>query len=405
MDYINFEKNLEKLKNELDKVNGDARLLSSDIIDFIKNFVNTNKDFYDQINALIQIGITNEERELIVNKMLEKKLQSINDKKELISKLFSLNIENIKDINLPNGKNIFVINTGNEPIAIENSSDLSMVELIKKIQTENSKFQTNDAEKNASNIIENIGYENKRLLKTIYIDDIYENEVLIRQLPEEQYQSFNKLVNDMSKKNETLPDEDKILYFNIENQFAVAKNGKVYDVKTIRENGVDKIVAGSSIENKYNNEIVESIKTIEVENENLTSDNIEANNNIKTSESTDGIINEDEVEINYDPNEDEIKPEDLFGNDETYRNMTDEEKKELLDKIKKVARGEIEAENQYIEDYAELYKKKIDEKKFTSPSKTNKLIYKSKNSGFINVVFITTIILCLLVIILFAMLN
>lgn len=395
MDYKSFEENLMEIKKALDGVNGDVRMLPESIRNKGANFYNVNYEFQAEINELTKNGITNEERERIINKMLEKKLQSINDKKELISDLFGINTKNIKDVNLPNGKNIIVINTGDIPIAIENSSDLNMVELLKKVQAENSKFQTNNSENNARNIIESIGYDNDRLLRMIYIDNIDQYSMIIRQLPEEQYNAFNKLVNDMSKKNETLADDDKILYFNIENLFAVAKNGKVYDIKIIRENGVDKLVTDESNENKYNNEEVESIKTIEGEEKKETTENIE------TSESTDGVINEDEVEINNDPNDDEIKPEDLFGNDETYRNMTDEEKKKLLDEIKKVARGEKEAENEYIKDYAELY----NQKKLTSPSKANSLVYKNPNNGFINIVFITTILLCLLVIILFAILN
>ena len=81
MDYKSFEENLMEIKKALDGVNGDVRMLPESIRNKGANFYNVNYEFQAEINELTKNGITSEERERIINKILEKKLQSINDKK------------------------------------------------------------------------------------------------------------------------------------------------------------------------------------------------------------------------------------------------------------------------------------------------------------------------------------
>ena len=391
MNYLEFQEKIKLLNEELIKTNGNIVLLPKNIRSLGTELSEKNPELVDEIGYLTKHDLTKEEREEIINKMLEKKLKSIDDKKELISNVFSIDIKDIKEVSLPNEKNVIILSTFDVPIVIENTSDLNMVNLFKKMQAENGKFQSDNSKKNTEEIINSIGKDNKAFLQMIFIDKLDEYETIIRQLPDEEYNNFKKFVSDISIKNQTLKNDEKILYFNIENQFAVARNGKVYQVKKIMENGKEKIVIDENKGNEYSEDNYESIKY----NDNQKIIN---NDDIVINDTYEKELNTEEIEKNDD--EVEIKPEDLFENDENYIQLTDEEKKEVLKEIIEVANKRKETSNQYIKDYAELYNKKIEEKKKELENKkVRTLKLENTEKGFISILFITLVLLILIFII------
>lgn len=391
MNYLEFQEKIKLLNEELIKTNGNIVLLPKNIRSLGTELSEKNPELVDEIGYLTKHDLSNEEREQIINKMLEKKLKSVDDKKKLISDVFNIDIKDIKEVSLPNEKNVIVLSTFNVPIVIENTSDLNMVELFKKMQAENGKFQSDNSKKNTEEIINSIGKDNKAFLQMIYIDNLNDYETIMRQLPDEEYNNFKKFVSDISIKNQTLENDEKILYFNIENQFAVARNGKVYQVKKIMENGKEKIVIDENKGNEYSEENYESVKYNEDQK-------IINNDNIVVEETYEKKLNTEEIEKNDD--EVEIKPEDLFENDENYIQLTDEEKKQVLKEIIDVANKRKETSNQYIKDYAELYNKKIEEKKKELENKkVRTLKLENTEKGFISILFITLVLLILIFII------
>lgn len=391
MNYLEFQEKIKLLNEELIKTNGNIVLLPKNIRSLGTELSEKNPEVVDEIGYLTKHDLSNEEREQIINKMLEKKLKSVDDKKKLISDVFNIDIKDIKEVSLPNEKNIIVLSTFNVPIVIENTSDLNMVNLFKKMQAENGKFQSDNSKKNTEEIINSIGKDNKAFLQMIYIDNLDEFETIMRQLPDEEYNNFKKFVSDISIKNQTLKNDEKILYFNIENQFAVARNGKVYQVKKIMENGKEKIVIDENKGNEYSEDNYESIKY-------NGNQKIINNDDIVINDTYEKELNTEEIEKNND--EVEIKPEDLFENDENYIQLTDEEKKEVLKEIIEVANKRKETSNQYIKDYAELYNKKIEEKKKEIENKkVRTLKLENTEKGFISILFITLVLLILIFII------
>ena len=391
MNYLEFQEKIKLLNEELIKTNGNIVLLPKNIRSLGTELSEKNPELVDEIGYLTKHDLTKEEREEIINKMLEKKLKSIDDKKKLISDVFNIDIKDIKEVSLPNEKNVIVLSTFNVPIVIENTSDLNMVELFKKMQAENGKFQSDNSKKNTEEIINSIGKDNKAFLQMIYIDNLNDYETIMRQLPDEEYNNFKKFVSDISIKNQTLENDEKILYFNIENQFAVARNGKVYQVKKIMENGKEKIVIDENKGNEYSEDNYESIKY-------NGNQKIINNDDIVINDTYEKELNTEEIEKNND--EVEIKPEDLFENDENYIQLTDEEKKEVLKEIIEVANKRKETSNQYIKDYAELYNKKIEEKKKELENKkVRTLKLENTEKGFISILFITLVLLILIFII------
>ena len=264
MNYLEFQEKIKLLNEELIKTNGNIVLLPKNIRSLGTELSEKNPEVVDEIGYLTKHDLSNEEREQIINKMLEKKLKSVDDKKKLISDVFNIDIKDIKEVSLPNEKNVIVLSTFNVPIVIENTSDLNMVNLFKKMQAENGKFQSDNSKKNTEEIINSIGKDNKAFLQMIYIDNLDEFETIMRQLPDEEYNNFKKFVSDISIKNQTLKNDEKILYFNIENQFAVARNGKVYQVKKIMENGKEKIVIDENKGNEYSEDIITKVLNIMV---------------------------------------------------------------------------------------------------------------------------------------------
>ena len=391
MNYLEFQEKIKLLNEELIKTNGNVVLLPKNIRSLGTELSEKNPEVVDEIGYLTKHDLSNEEREQIINKMLEKKLKSVDDKKKLISDVFNIDIKDIKEVSLPNEKNVIVLSTFNVPIVIENTSDLNMVNLFKKMQAENGKFQSDNSKKNTEEIINSIGKDNKAFLQMIYIDNLDEFETIMRQLPDEEYNNFKKFVSDISIKNQTLKNDEKILYFNIENQFAVARNGKVYQVKKIMENGKEKIVIDENKGNEYSEDNYESIKY-------NGNQKIINNDDIVINDTYEKELNTEEIEKNND--EVEIKPEDLFENDENYIQLTDEEKKEVLKEIIEVANKRKETSNQYIKDYAELYNKKIEEKKKELENKkVRTLKLENTEKGFISILFITLVLLILIFII------
>ena len=391
MNYLEFQEKIKLLNEELIKTNGNIVLLPKNIRSLGTELSEKNPEVVDEIGYLTKHDLSNEEREQIINKMLEKKLKSVDDKKKLISDVFNIDIKDIKEVSLPNEKNVIVLSTFNVPIVIENTSDLNMVNLFKKMQAENGKFQSDNSKKNTEEIINSIGKDNKAFLQMIYIDNLNDYETIMRQLPDEEYNNFKKFVSDISIKNQTLENDEKILYFNIENQFAVARNGKVYQVKKIMENGKEKIVIDENKGNEYSEDNYESIKY-------NGNQKIINNDDIVINDTYEKELNTEEIEKNND--EVEIKPEDLFENDENYIQLTDEEKKEVLKEIIDVANKRKETSNQYIKDYAELYNKKIEEKKKELENKkVRTLKLENTEKGFISILFITLVLLILIFII------
>ena len=189
----------------------------------VNNLCKTDKEFNEMINK-IKGSFSDEARMNILNDYLSKKeLNEAKSNKEVISKKFGVDINEIEHKYLNNGKEIFAFydsKIGRKRL-IENPINGTLVEFLKEEQNNNGNFQSNDFKANSNAILNETSKEKNIELQMIYIEDLYKYKEIINNMDEKDIICLNELLKNREKLN--------IKYINLENILALDKDGKIIE--------------------------------------------------------------------------------------------------------------------------------------------------------------------------------
>ena len=166
---------------------------------------------------------------------IEKDKNELDQIKEACQKTFGVNLDNIEFKKLSNGKDIIAFYDPrlNRKRIIDYSYAKSLVTEFSNIQNNNVDFQTEDYEKNATNIAQaEAGNNINREFNMIDIEKFKANyNELIKRIPaDEQYKvaMINQLLNQSTNRN--------IKYINLENMVALDETGNIIEASLDSEN-------------------------------------------------------------------------------------------------------------------------------------------------------------------------
>ncbi|MBO6195807.1 MAG: hypothetical protein J6O56_05665 [Bacilli bacterium] len=369
--------------NYLSKINSDKNYVpNTEENTAIYNITNDVK-YADLMNQLKGITDFNSKKKIIIDYIAEEEMKKSKGNKDLISKIYGVNIENIDSVKLDNGKEVFAFydeKIGRKRL-IENLGEESLMENLKEVQNNNIEFQTNDYKKNSENILKSQAEQNnnRQELKMVDINEYISHPENYGVLDEDTRSIINKVYN--SK------DDLKIKYINVENKVLLTEDHKVIEISKTKDGNY---VLNQPI--KWQQNVDEVDNEIKVEENEKNVDDVYENDY-----SIDSNSFEDEPEfISAEEIESEIKASNISLPYST---------EEIKDKIKKYYDNPIEMEN--IEDESEksFFNRMVNE--IYAIRKTNyekkkeqkmSMVYKNtdlNNSGFVNLIFISILLLFL----------
>ena len=338
-------------------------------------------------DLLNQINMTNdyeEKKKKIVGYLAEEEMKNSKDDKEIISKIYGIDVEDIESLKLNNDKEVFTFydeKLGRKRI-VENLGKSSLISQLKEIQNNSIDYQSDDYKKNSNDILENEAQKNnnRQEFKMIEIDEYINHPENYGTLDEDTREIINKLSN--SK------DSLEIKYINIENKVGLTKDNKVIEIS---KNKDGEFVFGEPIKWKQNVDVVDNESKV---NEN---NNVEKNNDNQDDNSIDNNDFEDEPEfVSATEIEEEIKisniefsesVEEIKSNIKSYYNnpaamdsIEDPMKKSFYEKMV----NEIYAVRK-----ANYLKQK---------EQTRSMVYTNpelNNNGFVNLIFVSILLLFL----------
>lgn len=313
-----------------------------ELINEINKYAKSNKDFEEFITRLRSVSYY--EREEIINefynKRVEKEKEETKNPVEEISKAFGVDISKISHKRLGSGIEVFSFYDYNASryVVLENKKDgKSLVEQLKEIGEEDTKYHSNDKEKNAHDIL-----SDKRVKENIELSMIPINQVdnylgTVGNLRKEDYEKLLFLIK--NAKNLFID------YINLENMIGIDSNGKIYEV---RGNTKDEFKIGEADSVVYISEVYDG-----------------------EDKADSGYIKEEkeeDIEFNYLSEEDRERTIMLYENPKELDNVNEE----LRERYKK---------------YIEMYKKYLLflERKAQEKKNTNTLVRtlkKEDNGGF-----------------------
>lgn len=326
-------------------------------------------------------GKNNEECKNIVNAYLNnKKLEKVKEEKEVVSKVFGIDVSEVEHRQLNNGKEVFAFYDSNysRKRILENPTEgESLTQQLKRIQNENMNFQnSNDYKVNTNDILKKQTMDFDCEIKMIYINDIDNYQKIINGLNERERVAFEYLL--------TQKDINNIKYVNIENNFALDKDGNM--IESFIDENTNKPIIEKPKEYNY------QIKEIDNEDETYGNTSI-ATYNTETEtfeisyddlEDIPDLIEAELLTYNVDVNEGQIKE---IGNNiiKYYKNP---------DKMT----GLPERERTFYEEFVSILAEKLDLKKKQNQANQMKLEY-DNNSGFSTILLVTILTLIIGVII------
>lgn len=313
-----------------------------ELINEVNKYAKSNKDFEEFITRLRSVSYY--EREEIINefynKRVEKEKEETKNPVEEISKVFGVDISKISHKRLGSGIEVFSFYDYNASryVVLENKKDgKSLVEQLKEIGEYDTKYHSNDKEKNAHDIL-----SDKRVKENIELSMIPINQVdnylgTVGNLRKEDYEKLLFLIR--NAKNLFID------YINLENMIGIDSNGKIYEV---RGNTKDEFKIGEADSVVYTSEVYDG-----------------------EDKADSGYIKEEkeeDIEFNYLSEEDRERTIMLYENPKELDNVNEE----LRERYKK---------------YIEMYKKYLLflERKAQEKKNTNTLVRtlkKEDNGGF-----------------------
>lgn len=257
----------------------------------VNNLCKTDKEFNEMINK-IKGSFSDEARMNILNDYLRKKeLNEAKSNKEVISKKFGVDINEIEHKYLNNGKEIFAFydsKIGRKRL-IENPINGTLVEFLKEEQNNNGNFQSNDFKANSNAILNETSKEKNIELQMIYIEDLYKYKDIINNMDEKDIICLNELLKNREKLN--------IKYINLENILALDVDGKIIEGKYNEEKQKAELQSPKGA-NYNEQEISNENNDVSSNEDNEDLYNMEDANNLEYNEFEDipDIINEEEID-------------------------------------------------------------------------------------------------------------
>ena len=304
---------LDKYRNTNDLV-GES---DKNLINQINSSAYDSKEFQELMNKLRHASPL--DREKIINEYFDKNNEKDTNPEKEIANTFGVDISKIEHKILDSGIEIFSFyNPENgKQVILENKKDgVSLVEQLKQIQAENTKYQSNNNEKNTTSILNDQRIKENIELKLIPIEEINEYLGQVKNLTVEDYKKLVFIIKNA--------DELHINYINVENLFGLSKDGKIYEARTNSNKELQIGEPNNAIYNESKIDVSDEVNNNELDNA------YEDNPNIKEE-----LPEELQEGLSFEELDEEVKEKTimLYENPDKLEKLPEEEKETYKNNI------------------------------------------------------------------------
>ena len=304
---------LDKYRN----TNGLVGESDKNLINQINSSAYDSKEFQELMNKLRHANPL--DREKIINEYFDKNNEKDTNPEKEIANTFGVDISKIEHKILDSGIEIFSFyNPENgKQVILENKKDgVSLVEQLKQIQAENTKYQSNNNEKNTTSILNDQRIKENIELKLIPIEEINEYLGQVKNLTVEDYKKLVFIIKNA--------DELHINYINVENLFGLSKDGKIYEARTNSNKDLQIGEPNNAIYNESKIDVSDEVNNNELDNA------YEDNPNIKEE-----LPEELQEGLSFEKLDEEVKEKTimLYENPDKLEKLPEEEKETYKNNI------------------------------------------------------------------------
>lgn len=304
---------LDKYRN----TNGLVGESDKNLINQINSSAYDSKEFQELMNKLRHTSPL--DREKIINEYFDKNNEKDTNPEKEIANTFGVDISKIEHKILDSGIEIFSFyNPENgKQVILENKKDgVSLVEQLKQIQAENTKYQSNNNEKNTTSILNDQRIKENIELKLIPIEEINEYLGQVKNLTVEDYKKLVFIIKNA--------DELHINYINVENLFGLSKDGKIYEARTNSNKELQIGEPNNAIYNESKIDVSDEVNNNELDNA------YEDNPNIKEE-----LPEELQEGLSFEKLDEEVKEKTimLYENPDKLEKLPEEEKETYKNNI------------------------------------------------------------------------
>lgn len=340
--------------------------------------------YADLISQLKNVKDYDNQKKIITGYLAEQEIKNAKDPKDLVSKIYGVNVEDVENVKLDNNVEVFAfydVKLGRKRL-IENLGKDSLVAQLKEMQNENLEFQTSDFKKNSDDMLKNKAEENnnRQELKMVEINDYINHPENYGTIDEDTQEIISKIIKEK--------DSLKIKYINIQNKVALTEDQRIIEISKTKEG---KFVFNEPKKWKNNTDEISNEEKVK-ENETITS---------STEEKEDNYIEENKFEDETEfISAKEIEEELQIANIETDASVQEikDNIKNLYDNPEAIDKIENPMEKAF---YSKMVNevfavRKADFEKKNEMKRT--MVYKNQelnNNGFVNLIFVTILLLFL----------
>ena len=304
---------LDKYRN----TNGLVGESDKNLINQINSSAYDSKEFQELMNKLRHTSPL--DREKIINEYFDKNNEKDTNPEKEIANTFGVDISKIEHKILDSGIEIFSFyNPENgKQVILENKKDgVSLVEQLKQIQEENTKYQSSNNEKNTTSILNDQRIKENIELKLIPIEEINEYLGQVKNLTVEDYKKLVFIIKNA--------DELHINYINVENLFGLSKDGKIYEARTNSNKELQIGEPDNAIYNESKIDVSDEVNNNELDNA------YEDNPNIKEE-----LPEELQEGLSFEELDEEVKEKTimLYENPDKLEKLPEEEKETYKNNI------------------------------------------------------------------------
>ena len=304
---------LDKYRN----TNGLVGESDKNLINQINSSAYDSKEFQELMNKLRHTSPL--DREKIINEYFDKNNEKDTNPEKEIANTLGVDISKIEHKILDSGIEIFSFyNPENgKQVILENKKDgVSLVEQLKQIQEENTKYQSSNNEKNTTSILNDQRIKENIELKLIPIEEINEYLGQVKNLTVEDYKKLVFIIKNA--------DELHINYINVENLFGLSKDGKIYEARTNSNKELQIGEPDNAIYNESKIDVSDEVNNNELDNA------YEDNPNIKEE-----LPEELQEGLSFEELDEEVKEKTimLYENPDKLEKLPEEEKETYKNNI------------------------------------------------------------------------
>ena len=304
---------LDKYRN----TNGLVGESDKNLINQINSSAYDSKEFQELMNKLRHASPL--DREKIINEYFDKNNEKDTNPEKEIANTFGVDISKIEHKILDSGIEIFSFynpENGKQVILKNKKDGVSLVEQLKQIQAENTKYQSNNNEKNTTSILNDQRIKENIELKLIPIEEINEYLGQVKNLTVEDYKKLVFIIKNA--------DELHINYINVENLFGLSKDGKIYEARTNSNKELQIGEPNNAIYNESKIDVSDEVNNNELDNA------YEDNPNIKEE-----LPEELQEGLSFEELDEEVKEKTimLYENPDKLEKLPEEEKETYKNNI------------------------------------------------------------------------